>query len=43
MNGSRAEDGATPFKEWAIRNAEAADVVPICEFGEAHIRRITRP
>lgn len=38
MNGSHTEDGATPFTEWAIRDAEAADVVPICEFGEAHTR-----
>lgn len=38
MNGSHNEDGATPYTEWPIRDAEAADVVPICEFGEAHIR-----
>lgn len=38
MNGSRTEGGSTASTEWAIRAAEAADVAPICEFGEAHIR-----
>lgn len=43
MSGSHDEDATVSVAEWAIRDAEAADVTSICAFGDAHIRQHYAP